>query len=121
MKAVFPLRRLQAPQRIWADPQSCRRQPLREPGGGRPIAMAATLAAGTFAGMMLAPASGSAFPPAGSPVNAAEAAHTTAKTFRLPRASLVAPVRTGQGVMKAPGACTPMPASPIRPGPVAYV
>jgi hypothetical protein len=83
--------------------------------------MVATLAAGTFVGMMLAPASGSAFPPAGSPTDALKVTHTTPKTSRLPRKSDMTATQAASGSVKAPGACTPSSAAPRRFGPIAYV
>lgn len=119
MKTAFPaLRSRQAPQPVWTDPQLRRRH---RQGGGQPIAMVVTLAAGTLAGMMLAPASGSAFSSSGAPADAIEAAHTTPKTWRLPRVSAVAATKALTESGKAPGACAPAPVAPARSGPVAYV
>jgi hypothetical protein len=120
MRTAFLFQRPQVMQRIGTDLQLRRREPLYRSGRGRPIAMAATLAAGTFAGAMLVPASGSAFSPAGSPVEAVETAHTTPKTSRLPLAPAIAATQAVPASVTAPGACLPS-ATPRRTGPIAYV
>jgi hypothetical protein len=108
-------------RRLDTRPQFRRRLELRRQGGGHPMTLVTTLAVGALAGMMFAPAGGAAFASCEPPANVVEGARTTPKTARLPRASVISPVRLGQDSVEAPSACMPVPAAPARPGPIAYV
>ena len=60
MAAVVFYRHPQAPRLVATGPQFPRRLELRKQAGGHPMTLITTLAVGALAGMMLAPANGSA-------------------------------------------------------------
>ncbi len=120
MATTILFRRAQASRRLSGQPGLPRRAGYRRQAGDRPVTLLTTLAVGALAGMMFAPAGGTAFASFDSPAIAAAGARTTPKTSRLPKATTVPAARTRPEMTAAPSACTP-PASPIHKGPIAYV
>lgn len=99
--------------------QSGRRLGWRLRAGTQPLGLIGAVTAGALAGMMLAPANGSALASLDVPARTIEGPHTTPKTGRLPRPVVASPARIA--APSVPGACTPSPAEPARSGPIAYV
>ncbi len=99
--------------------RSGRRLGWRLRAGAQPLGLIGAVTAGALAGMMLAPASGSALASLDLPAQTVERPHTTPKTGRLRRAVVASPARIA--APPVPGACTPSPAEPARSGLIAYV
>ena len=77
-----------------------------------------TLALGALAGMMMTHVQPAFIMPHATAAALGET-RTTAKTSRVPRASLRAPASDLR--MRTPEACVPSESTPARPGPIAYV